>query len=73
MRLYRGVAPSSLTASGDRPLKMIHRTYNLVLAETQALWAFAYLNNTLGTDEENVYWDTAPTSRFGKWQYLWGF
>lgn len=76
MRLYRGVAPPGLTASGDRSLcflKMVHCTSNLVLAETQALWAFAYLNDKLDIEEQNVHWDTALTSRFGKWRYPWGF
>ena len=52
---------------------MVHCTANLVLAETQALWSFAYLNNRLPVDRTNVYWSTALTSRFGKHRYPWGF
>lgn len=76
MRLYRGIAPPGLTATGDRSLcflKMVHCTSNFILAETQALWAFAYLNRKLEIDETDVYWQTALSSRFGKWRYPWGF
>jgi hypothetical protein len=75
-RLYRGIAPPTLTAHGDHSLafmKMVHCTSNLVLAETQALWSFAYLNYNLPIDRSNVYWSTALTSRFGKHRYPWGF
>lgn len=75
-RMYRGIAPPGLTAEGDRSLaflKMVHCTSNVVLAETQALWAFAYLNNKLDIDEQDVYRQTALSSRFGKHRYPWGF
>lgn len=75
-RLYRGIAPPTLTANGDHSLafmKMVHCTANLILAETQALWTFAYLNEKLLVNKSNVYWDTALTSRFGKHRYPWGF
>ncbi|KAK5164562.1 uncharacterized protein LTR77_009768 [Saxophila tyrrhenica] len=75
-RLYRGIAPPALTARGDHSLafmKMVHCTANLILAETQALWVFAYLKNQLSVDREGVYWDTALTSRYGKHRYPWGF
>ena len=71
-RLYRGIAPPTLTVNGDHSLafmKMVHCTANLILAETQALWSFAYLTNQLPVDRENVYWSTALTSRFGKHRY----
>ena len=74
-RLYRGIASPTLTAQGDHSLtfmKMVHCTANLILAETQALWSFAYLNDKLPVDRENVYWSTALTSRFGKHRYPWG-
>ncbi|KAF2170748.1 hypothetical protein M409DRAFT_63824 [Zasmidium cellare ATCC 36951] len=76
MRLYRGIAPPGLTATGDRSLcflKMVHCTSNLILAETQALWTFAYLSGNLAINEADVYWHTALTSRFGGWRYPWGF
>ncbi|KAI5364910.1 Putative FAD/NAD(P)-binding domain superfamily [Septoria linicola] len=66
-RMYRGIAPPGLTAEGDRSLaflKMVHCTSNMVLAETQALWAFAYLNNKLDIDEPDVYRQTSLSSRF---------
>lgn len=75
-RLYRGIAPPGLTAHGDRSLafvKMVHCTSNMIIAETQALWLFAYLNDKLNIDERNVYWNTALSSRFGGWRYPWGF
>ena len=54
-------------------MKMVHCTANLILAETQALWVFAYLNKKLKIDQSDVYWSTALTSRFGKHRYPWGF
>ena len=75
-RMYRGIAPPGLTTRGDRSLaflKMVHCTSNMVLAETQALWAYAYLNDKLEIDEGDVYWQTALSSRFGKLRYPWGF
>lgn len=75
-RLYRGIAPPALTARGDHSLafmKMVHCTANLILAETQALWIFAYFHDRLKIDRSNVYWSTALTSRFGKHRYPWGF
>ena len=75
-RLYRGIAPPTLTANGDYSLafmKMVHCTSNFILAETQALWIFAYFNSKLHIDRSNVYWSTALTSRFGKHRYPWGF
>ena len=75
-RLYRGIAPPVLTDKGDHSLafmKMVHCTANLILAETQALWSFAYLNDKIPIDIRNVYWSTALTSRFGKHRYPWGF
>ncbi len=75
-RLYRGIAPPKFTAEGDYSLafmKMVHCTANLIIAETQALWSFAYLNSQLSIDRSDVYWNTALSSRFGKHRYPWGF
>ncbi|KAK3717018.1 hypothetical protein LTR37_006073 [Vermiconidia calcicola] len=75
-RLYRGIAPPGLTAKGEHSLvflQMVHCTANLIVAETQALWSFAYLNYKLPVDRSNVFWDTALTSRYGKHRYPWGF
>lgn len=75
-RMYRGIAPPGLTTRGDRSLallKMVHCTSNMVLAETQALWTYAYLSDKLEIDEGDVYWQTALSSRFGKLRYPWGF
>lgn len=75
-RLYRGIASPGLTVQGDRSfvmMKMVHSTSNLIIAETQALWSFAYLNNKLKINPDTVYHNTALTSRFGRWRYPWGF
>lgn len=74
-RLYRGIAPPNLTERGEHSLafmKMVHCTSISVLAETQALWCFAYLNHKMPLDRRNVYWSTALTSRFGKHRSPWG-
>ncbi|PYH96702.1 dimethylaniline monooxygenase [Aspergillus ellipticus CBS 707.79] len=75
-RLYRGIAPPGLTAQGDNSLafvKMVHSTSNPVLAETQALWVYAYLNNKIPIDRQDVFRHTALTSRYGKLRYPCGF
>ena len=75
-RLYRGVAPPGLTARGDHSIafiKMVHSTGNITIAETQALWIYAYLNHKLPIDRENVYRETAFCSRFGVHRYPCGF
>ncbi|RMZ89968.1 hypothetical protein DV736_g2801, partial [Chaetothyriales sp. CBS 134916] len=75
-RLYRGIAPPGLSARGDRSIafmKMVHSTSNIIIAETQALWVYAYLNNKLAIDKKDVYWQTALTSRYGKLRYPCGF
>ncbi|KXT12914.1 hypothetical protein AC579_10457 [Pseudocercospora musae] len=75
-RLYRGIAAPGLTAHGDRSLafvKMVHCTSNIIVAETQSLWLYAYMNHKLNIDERDVYWQTALSSRFGAWRYPWGF
>ncbi|KAI1334268.1 hypothetical protein F5Y15DRAFT_294982 [Xylariaceae sp. FL0016] len=75
-RLYRGMAPPGLTARLDQSIvfmKMVHSTSNIIIAETQALWVYAYLNDKLSVDRSQVYWQTALTSRFGKHRYPCGF
>ncbi|KAK5297858.1 hypothetical protein LTR99_008261 [Exophiala xenobiotica] len=75
-RLYRGIAPPGLTVNEEQSLafiKMVHSTSNFIIAETQALWIYAYLNDKLPIDRRQVFWNTALTSRFGKWRYPWGF
>ena len=75
-RLYRGVAPPGLTARGDRSIafiKMVHSTGNIVIAETQALWIYAYMNNKLRIDGDNVHRDAAFSNRFGYLRYPCGF
>ncbi|KAK0386825.1 hypothetical protein NLU13_5138 [Sarocladium strictum] len=75
-RLYRGMAPPGLTTQSDNSIvfiKMVHSTSNIIIAETQALWAFAYLNNKLNIDKEKVYKQTALSSRYGKLRYPCGF
>ncbi len=52
---------------------MVHSTSNFIIAEAQALWIYAYLNNKLPIERSQVFWNTALTSRFGKWRYPWGF
>lgn len=75
-RLYRGIAPPGLTAQSDNSIaymKMVHSTSNIILAETQALWVYAYLNGKIDIDTKEVYRNTALTSRFGKLRYPCGF
>ncbi|KAL4778778.1 hypothetical protein BJX76DRAFT_365950 [Aspergillus varians] len=75
-RLYRGISPPSLTSESDPSLacmKMVHSTSNMIIAETQALWIYAYMNGKLDIDREAVYRETALASRFGKHRYPCGF
>ncbi|KAL5356281.1 hypothetical protein BJX96DRAFT_186233 [Aspergillus floccosus] len=75
-RLYRGIAPPNLTTEGDYSLayvKMVHSTSNVIIAETQALWVYAYLNGKLRIDTGDVHRQTALMSRFGKHRYPCGF
>lgn len=43
------------------------------MAEMQALWSYAYLENKLDIQNDDVFWQTALTSRFGKRRYPCGF
>jgi hypothetical protein len=75
-RLYRGMAPPGLTSRSDNSLvfiKMVHSTSNIIIAETQALWAYAYLNDMISIDKSQVYRQTALSSRYGKLRYPCGF
>ncbi|PYH84593.1 dimethylaniline monooxygenase [Aspergillus uvarum CBS 121591] len=75
-RLYRGIAPPSLAANGDHSIaymKMVHSTSNMIIAECQALWVYAYLNGKLSLDKTEVYHQTALLSRYGKHRYPCGF
>lgn len=75
-RLYRGIAPPGLTADGDRSLvflKMVSSTSNMIIAELQALWSYAYLEGELAIRNDTVKWQTALASRFGKRRYPCGF
>lgn len=75
-RLYRGIAPPSLTANSGHSLayvKMVHSTSNVIIAETQALWVHAYLTGKLKIDTSDVYRQTALLSRYGKHRYPCGF
>ncbi|KAJ5660123.1 hypothetical protein N7507_006574 [Penicillium longicatenatum] len=76
LRLYRGIAPPNLTAKSTHSLayvKMFHSTANMLVAEVQSLWVYAYLNDKITIPTENVYEQTALLSRFGKLRYPWGF
>ncbi|KAJ5585770.1 FAD/NAD(P)-binding domain-containing protein [Penicillium hetheringtonii] len=75
-RLYRGIAPPSLASTGDNSIayvKMVHSTSNIIIAECQALWVYAYLNRRISTDKTDVYRQTALLSRYGKHRYPCGF
>ncbi|KAF3392571.1 Flavin-containing monooxygenase FMO GS-OX-like 2 [Penicillium rolfsii] len=75
-RLYRGIAPPSLAAKGDNSIayiKMVHSTSNIIIAECQALWAYAYLNGKISIDETKVYHQAALLNRYGKHRYPCGF
>jgi hypothetical protein len=76
LRLYRGIAPPNLTAKSTHSLayvKMFHSTANMLVAEVQALWVYAYLNDKIRIPTKNVYEQTALLSRFGNLRYPWGF
>nr|RBQ99061.1 hypothetical protein FVER53263_03387 [Fusarium verticillioides] len=75
-RLYRGMAPPALTSRFDNSIvfiKMVHSTANIIIAETQALWAYAYLNNEIDIDKDRVYKETALSSCYGRLRYPCGF
>lgn len=75
-RLYRGIAPPSLAAKGDNSIayiKMVHSTSNIIIAECQALWTYAYLNGGISIDKMEVYHQTALLNRYGKHRYPCGF
>ncbi|KAJ6006417.1 hypothetical protein N7451_004361 [Penicillium sp. IBT 35674x] len=76
LRLYRGIAPPNLTLKSIHSLayiNMFHSTANITVAEVQSLWVYAYLNDKIKVQTENVYEQTALLSRFGKLRYPWGF
>jgi hypothetical protein len=71
-RLYRAIAPPGLTADGDRSLvflKMLATFSATLVAEAQALWAYAYLNDELDIENSQVHWQAALLNRFGKLRY----
>ncbi|RKK75148.1 hypothetical protein BFJ69_g7897 [Fusarium oxysporum] len=75
-RLYRGMAPPGLTSRSDNSIvfiKMVHSTANIIIAETQALWAYAYLNGTIDIDKDKVYKETTLSSCYGRLRYPCGF
>ncbi|GKZ35526.1 hypothetical protein AbraIFM66950_006188 [Aspergillus brasiliensis] len=75
-RLYCGIAPPSLASKGDNSIaymKMVHSTSNVIIAECQALWTYAYLNGKIPIDKTDVYHQTALFSRYGKHRYPCGF
>ncbi|KUL81709.1 hypothetical protein ZTR_09513 [Talaromyces verruculosus] len=75
-RLYRGIAPPSLATKGDNSIayiKMVHSTSNMIIAECQALWTYAYLNGKISIDKTDVYHQAALLSRYGKHRYPCGF
>ncbi|KAF5637631.1 dimethylaniline monooxygenase [Fusarium tjaetaba] len=75
-RLYRGMAPPGLTSRSDNSIvfiKMVHSTANIIIAETQALWAYAYLNNKIQINKDRVYKETALSSCYGRLRYPCGF
>lgn len=75
-RLYRGIAAPGFTSRGEHSIafmKMVHSTSNIIIAETQALWVYAFLNQKFNIDEKSVYHQTALTSRYGKLRYPCGF
>ncbi|KAF5594883.1 dimethylaniline monooxygenase [Fusarium subglutinans] len=75
-RLYRGMAPPGPTSRSDNSIvfiKMVHSTANIIIAETQALWAYAYLNNMIDIDKDRVYKETALSSCYGRLRYPCGF
>ncbi|EWZ80082.1 hypothetical protein FOWG_15940 [Fusarium oxysporum f. sp. lycopersici MN25] len=75
-RLYGGMAPPGLTSRSDNSIvfiKMVHSTANIIIAETQALWAYAYLNGMIDMNKDKVYHETALSSCYGRLRYPCGF
>ncbi|KAK2478759.1 hypothetical protein H9L39_08133 [Fusarium oxysporum f. sp. albedinis] len=48
-------------------------TANIIIAETQALWAYAYLNGMIDMNKDKVYQETALSSCYGRLRYPCGF
>ncbi|KAH7478859.1 hypothetical protein FOMA001_g10471 [Fusarium oxysporum f. sp. matthiolae] len=70
------MAPPGLTSRSDNSIvfiKMVHSTANIIIAETQALWAYAYLNGMIDMNKDKVYQETALSSCYGRLRYPCGF
>ncbi|KAJ0131077.1 hypothetical protein HZ326_25818 [Fusarium oxysporum f. sp. albedinis] len=68
--------PKCLTSRSDNSIvfiKMVHSTANIIIAETQALWAYAYLNGMIDMNKDKVYQETALSSCYGRLRYPCGF
>ncbi|GAB7353461.1 hypothetical protein MBLNU459_g3921t1 [Dothideomycetes sp. NU459] len=75
-RLYRFLAPPGLTTRGDRSVVFVGYVANLlnqVRNEVAGLWAYAYLNDKLEKNDEDVYWQTSLQTRFCRRRYPFGY
>jgi hypothetical protein len=74
-RLYRAIAPPGLTAQGDRSLVfvgMFSNLANMLRLELQCLWAYAYMNDALPINQDNVFDETALFSRYARYRSPYG-
>ncbi|KAF4627390.1 hypothetical protein G7Y89_g10764 [Cudoniella acicularis] len=77
-RLWRFLAPPSQVCSKSRSLVFLCAVASLqtmTKCELTSLWAYAYLNDALAANpdsEEDVLYESALWSRFGKWKVPMG-
>lgn len=74
-RLYRAIAPPGLTVQNDHSLVfigMFSNVANFLRLEIQCLWAYAYLNDALPINTENVFDETALFSRYARYRSPYG-
>jgi len=79
-RLYRGMAPPGLTASGDHSLvfiSMFSGVSNTIRVEMQCLWALAYFRNELSElkkdkEDKKIFLETALFQRYARHRAPYG-
>ncbi len=84
-RLWRGMVPPGQACGGERNLVflgVVSNAHSALRCEISSLWAYAWLNKRLdeparalssGSDESDIYYETALLSRFGHWRYPYGY
>ena len=84
-RLWRGMVPPGQACGGERNLVflgVVSNAHSALRCEISSLWAYAWLNKrrdeparalSSGSDESDIYYETALLSRFGHWRYPYGY